>query len=136
MSPVAETPVEAAPNAAPVTAEGTSAAPLETGTTVPEATSAAAPAETTAGTPAAAATTVDGVPTTPAPTKVGAYKNRGIRTKHSILDIVPLLLRILTAVFTLIAFSVIASDTQTFVTSTGFFLFTTKVHFNDFFFFR
>jgi hypothetical protein len=60
------------------------------------------------------------VPTTQATTKVDAYRNRGIRSKQSPLDIVPLVLRIVTAVFTLIAFAVIASDSVTYFTDGGF----------------
>ncbi|CAM6112849.1 unnamed protein product [Calypogeia fissa] len=79
-----------------------------------------------------------GAPTTPAPTKVDAYKHRGIRSKQSAMDlVVPVLLRILTAVFSLIAFAIIASDNTTVRTpidAAGDYL-EGKEKFSSFFFF-
>lgn len=79
--------------------------------------------------------TIDGS----APTMVDAYRSRGIRSTHSPLDLVPIVLRILLTVFTLIAFAIIASDSvavDLVDTSTGDLLGTATYKFSDFFFFR
>lgn len=54
--------------------------------------------------------------TSPIPTKVDAYKPRGIRSNRThTLNVANVSLRAFTAVFTLIAFSLVASDKETLV---------------------
>ncbi|KAL3702007.1 hypothetical protein R1sor_020029 [Riccia sorocarpa] len=73
----------------------------------------------------------------PLPTSVDAYKPRGIRSSKKLLNAVNIgnvALRAFAAVFTLISFSVTASNKDTFLVSTSFGSDQLTLHFNDLFY--